>query len=636
MATVFDNFQESLALTEFVVIQGIYPGRDGWPGDGSVPLASIRTFAGDFGPNGAPKAQGQVLQIYQNTALFSLLGTEYGGDGRTTYALPNLGGRTGVGAAVGSPEVGDARGAASFTLTQAMLPASLGGSGQAVGNEQPSLPLTYAIRVDASAVGNLDIVGGVLKFAGNFVPNGYLAADGRSLPIADYPGLFAVIGRSYGGNATHFNLPDLVGRNIVGASAGEPAGTVIDDHAITQANLPANMGGGGEAFDNRGPGLAMNYIIALQGIYPSRDGGGGVHESEAYYAEIQAFAGTEAPPGWALCDGRVMPISQNTALFSIIGTYYGGDGRSTFALPDLRSRTSIGAGGGIGVGTVLGDNSVHIRSSDMPSLTVIGKAASEQLFGGDGNDHINGADGNDVILGNAGDDHLSGAAGADRLRGDLGADVLSGGLGDDIYVLEDGTDSVSDSGGTADAITSTISRSLAAYASIERLALAGTAPIHGAGNALDNVIFGNGANNFLDGGAGNDILSGGAGNDTLKGKTGNDALAGGAGDDVFVFEKSLDASTNRDSVGDFGNAAGNNDTFHLDNAVFARLGAPGSMNAAFFRAGAAAADANDYIVYNRATGSLSYDSNGNAAGGMVQFAVLANKAALTAADFVVI
>jgi microcystin-dependent protein len=638
MATVFDNFQESLALTEFVVIQGIYPGRDGEPGDGSIPLASIRTFAGDYGPNSAPKAEGQMLQLSRNTPLFSLLGTEYGGDGRTTFALPNLAGRASVGAAIGTTEVGDARGAATFTLTQAMLPASLGGGGLPLGNEQPSLPLTYAIRVDSTAVGDADIIGGVLKFAGNFAPNGYLAADGRSLAIADYPGLFAVIGRNYGGDATHFNLPDLIGRNIVGASAGEPVGTAIGHPAIAQANLPVNMGGSGEAFDNRGPGLAMNYIIALQGIYPPRDGSGGAEESEAYVGEIQAFAGTVAPRGWAFCDGRAMPISQNTALFSILGTYYGGDGRMTFQLPDLRDRTSIGTGGSIGVGAVVGNDSIYIQSSDMPNLTVIGKAASEQLFGGDDSDHINGADGDDVILGNAGNDHLSGGAGADRLRGDAGADMLAGGVGDDTYVLENGSDGVSDSGGTADAITSTVSRSLAGYASIERLALAGTAPIHGAGNGLDNLLFGNAADNVLAGAAGNDVLSGGGGADTLRGGPGNDVLPGGAGSDVFVFENMPNASTNRDRITDFANVAGNNDIFHLDNAAFAKLGAGAAhpLNPAFLRVGAAALDTNDYIVYDKATGVLSYDSNGSAAGGEVQFAVLSSKAALTAADFVVI
>lgn len=57
---------------------------------------------------------------------------------------------------------------------------------------------------------------------------------------------------------------------------------------------------------------------------------------EAYTAEIKLFAGNFAPRGFALCEGQILPISQNTALFSLIGTTYGGDGRTTFALPDLR------------------------------------------------------------------------------------------------------------------------------------------------------------------------------------------------------------------------------------------------------------------------------------------------------------
>jgi serralysin len=79
------------------------------------------------------------------------------------------------------------------------------------------------------------------------------------------------------------------------------------------------------------------------------------------------------------------------------------------------------------------------------------------------------------------------------------------------------------------------------------------------------------------------------------------------------------------------------DTFQLENAIFTRLGAGvHPLSALFFRAGAAALDANDYIVYNKATGALFYDVNGNGAGGAIQFATLTNHATLTAADFYVI
>ena len=60
--------------------------------------------------------------------------------------------------------------------------------------------------------------------------------------------------------------------------------------------------------------------------------------------EIKIFAGNFAPRGWALCDGQLLPISQNSALFSLLGTPYGGDGRTTFALPDLRGRAAVHAG----------------------------------------------------------------------------------------------------------------------------------------------------------------------------------------------------------------------------------------------------------------------------------------------------
>lgn len=70
---------------------------------------------------------------------------------------------------------------------------------------------------------------------------------------------------------------------------------------------------------------------------------------EPYIAQIMPFAGNFAIRGWAFCDGQLLPISQNTALFSIIGTTFGGDGRTTFALPDLRGRSIVHVGNGPGL-----------------------------------------------------------------------------------------------------------------------------------------------------------------------------------------------------------------------------------------------------------------------------------------------
>jgi microcystin-dependent protein len=109
-------------------------------------------------------------------------------------------------------------------------------------------------------------------------------------------------------------------------------------------------------FDNMQPYTTLNYIIALQGLFPSRplsslkiQGGVGVASADPYIGEIVLFAGNFAPRGWAFCDGQLMQISQNQALFSLLGTTYGGDGRTTFALPDLRGRVPVHEGTGPGL-----------------------------------------------------------------------------------------------------------------------------------------------------------------------------------------------------------------------------------------------------------------------------------------------
>ena len=95
--------------------------------------------------------------------------------------------------------------------------------------------------------------------------------------------------------------------------------------------------------DNKQPFLGVNFIIALWGTYPSRN------SAEPFIAEIIMFAGNFAPRGWAFCDGQLLPISSYDALFSLLGTTYGGDGRTTFGLPDMRGRVPIHPGTGPGL-----------------------------------------------------------------------------------------------------------------------------------------------------------------------------------------------------------------------------------------------------------------------------------------------
>jgi microcystin-dependent protein len=93
-----------------------------------------------------------------------------------------------------------------------------------------------------------------------------------------------------------------------------------------------------------------------------------------FVAEIRVFAGNFAPAGWAFCDGQVLPISQNTALFSLLGTTYGGDGKSSFALPNLQGRAPVQAGQGlnlpqIALGESGGESEVTLTPAELPAHT---------------------------------------------------------------------------------------------------------------------------------------------------------------------------------------------------------------------------------------------------------------------------
>ncbi|MFN2480667.1 MAG: phage tail protein [Pyrinomonadaceae bacterium] len=94
--------------------------------------------------------------------------------------------------------------------------------------------------------------------------------------------------------------------------------------------------------------------------------------ADPFVAEIRIFPFNFAPKGWAFCDGQIMPISQNTALFSLLGTTYGGDGKSTFALPDLQGSAPMHPGQGNGLslhdlGEQGGSQTVTLLESEMPA-----------------------------------------------------------------------------------------------------------------------------------------------------------------------------------------------------------------------------------------------------------------------------
>lgn len=103
--------------------------------------------------------------------------------------------------------------------------------------------------------------------------------------------------------------------------------------------------------------------------------------SQPYIAEIRMFGGNFAPRGWAFCNGQIISIAQNTALFSLLGTTYGGNGQTTFALPDLRCRVPLAPGTGPGLsnyvlGESTGQQTVTLLSTQMPAHTHLPASSS--------------------------------------------------------------------------------------------------------------------------------------------------------------------------------------------------------------------------------------------------------------------
>ena len=123
--------------------------------------------------------------------------------------------------------------------------------------------------------------------------------------------------------------------------------------------------------------------------------------AEPYLGQIEAFAFGYAPRGWAICAGQTMAINQNQALFSLLGTTYGGNGVATFMLPDLRSRLAMGQGTGSGltprvIGQIGGEESHTLSSAETPSHTHLVQAAAQPAVGTNTN-----VAGNTVVLAQA-------------------------------------------------------------------------------------------------------------------------------------------------------------------------------------------------------------------------------------------
>ena len=207
---------------------------------GDFLMGTIFVWPIGWAPRGFMPCNGQLLPISQNTALFSLLGTAFGGDGRTTFALPNLNGRVPLGMGNGF-DLGEAAGSASVTLTAGNIPAhthpatftGTGGGG--------STPLSVTVQASTGATGNTNTPSTTNKFlaASPGGPNGaQMWASSLSSPAIDLGGVTASGG---GGGITGGTI--TVGPN---ATANAPIST-----------LP--------------PYLGLNFIICVEGIFPARN-----------------------------------------------------------------------------------------------------------------------------------------------------------------------------------------------------------------------------------------------------------------------------------------------------------------------------------------------------------------------------
>jgi Ca2+-binding RTX toxin-like protein len=222
---------------------------------------------------------------------------------------------------------------------------------------------------------------------------------------------------------------------------------------------------------------------------------------------------------------------------------------------------------------------------------------------------LNGNEFGQSLIGNAGNNYLDGGGGADTLIG-LG--------GNDTYIVDADDRVVEAVGGGFDNVAAKTSYVLNAGAEVEVLSTtdnSGTAAIALNGNEFGQSLIGNAGNNYLDGGGGADTLIGLGGND------------------IFAFTTALGAG-NVDRIADFSHGADHIQLAGNAGEPFAAL-ASGTLGAGSFVIGAAALDADDYIIYNSQTGALIYDSDGNGSGAAVQFATLGTGLSLTAADFIV-
>ncbi|HSV71304.1 MAG TPA: calcium-binding protein [Methylibium sp.] len=529
--------------------------------------------------------------------------------------------------------------------------------------------------------GNDTLAGGVGNdfLYGDAGDDSLLGGDGNDqLFDDDETGLDILLGGA--GDDEVFLLHDGPGQLLDGGSGVDTLNLSAMAPAFVQLSLQAMQASFGSP-------SALSTVLGFESVIGT--GGGDSLEGNAQANRLDGADGDDVLQGGAGSDTLVGGLGSNTL---VAGSYFDG-GVPEAGVIDYASYAGFAAGvradlgnnpsGGNVLGSAWSDSYLGIRG-------LIGTDHDDRLLGNADTNHLIGGFGDDVLYGRAGDDTLDG--GGTNAYDTNGEDLLVGGAGDDLYIVN-GVNVLaieSSAGGGIDTVRTALNGYVLGSL-LENLELAGNGGINGSGNELDNVITGNAFGNAIDGGAGRDTasyananvavtvslaltgfqntgygndrlqrienllgssradtltgndaanrldgglaadtLSGGAGHDTLVGGAGNDSLAGGAGLDAFRFTVAPTASGNVDRIVDFDVA---DDRLEFDVAAFAALGGTGALAAGAFVVGAAAADADDRLIYTAGNGRLYYDADGNGAGAQLLIAQLGTGLALTAADF---
>ncbi len=421
----YSTWQPALELNYLIRRNGLYPSTGG-----SVAIhehiGKIVLFAGNFAPASWLFCHGQLLPISDNDVLFSLLDTTYGGNGMTTFALPDLRSRAvrgiGQGAGIPSVDLGEQSGFSQRSLITPQLPAhshalplpygGISGSNVSnfpLSNDQPYVGIRSLIIIGGNAPsGPKPFQGQMTFFAGDFAPSGTAESSGQVLTTNQYPVLYSLLGTNYGWNGSNaFALPDMRGRvpmgigqgpglsarslaQKVGAASMMMAPSQLPAHQHAMPGVPplapfTGFTGSNQPLSLVQPSLALRFLIATNGEVPSPS----VEATNTMLGEIQLFAGTTVPSGWASCDGQVLNIATHPALFGVISNFYGGNGVTTFALPDLRGRIPVGSPTGQ-PGAAYGVEEFVLTEAQMPSHNH--SVPALEFFGWGGYFGLSGAD----------------------------------------------------------------------------------------------------------------------------------------------------------------------------------------------------------------------------------------------------